>query len=72
MRAQTVIRVRMIEGVPYFRHAVRFRLASGERRRWVRWSPGFPWVREEVARELVERFGFEAIKPGSLTIEALA
>lgn len=57
-----------VEGVPYYRFVVRYTLRTGQRRRMVRWSPGFPWVREEIARELVERFGIEAIKPGSVTI----
>jgi hypothetical protein len=34
----------------------------------VRWSPGPPWVRDEVGRELVERFGVEGIKAGSVSI----
>jgi hypothetical protein len=57
-----------IEGVPYHRFRVRYTLADGRRRTMVRLSPGFPWVREEIARELVERFGLEGIKPGSVTI----
>ncbi len=62
--------VKWVEGVPYRRFTVRYRLASGERRRMVRWSPGFPWIREEVARELLSRFDLEDIKPGSVTIRA--
>jgi hypothetical protein len=58
-----------IEGVPYYRHVVRYTLTSGQRRRMVRWSPGAPWVYQEVGRELLERFGLEAIKLGSVTIE---
>jgi hypothetical protein len=61
--------VKHIEGVPYYRHVVRYALSDGRRRRMVRWSPGHPWVRTEVARELVERFGVEGIKRGSVTIE---
>lgn len=57
-----------IEGVPYERFVVRYTLTSGQRRRMVRWSPGLPWIREEVARELCARFGLESIKPGSVTI----
>lgn len=56
---------KVIEGVPYFRHVVRFTLADGRRRRWVRWSPGYPWIGGEVARELRDRFGRDGIKPGS-------
>jgi hypothetical protein len=59
-----------IEGVPYERFVIRYTLTSGERRRMVRWSPGFPWIREEIGRELCERFGIEGIKPGSVTIRA--
>ena len=58
----------MVEGVPYYRHVVRFTLADGRRRRWVRWSPGAPWVTGEVLHELVDAFGRGAIKPGSVTI----
>lgn len=63
--------LRFVEGVPYRRFVVRYTLVSGaatRRLRMVRWSPGFPWVRDEVARELDARFGVKAIKPGSVTI----
>lgn len=63
-------RVKSIEGVPYTRFVVRYRLATGERRRMVRWSPGYPWIREEVARELISRHDLEGIEPGSVTISA--
>lgn len=59
----------ILEGVPYYPFVVRFRLTNGKRRRWVRWSPGHPWVRNEVARELIATFGDE-IKNGSVTIRA--
>lgn len=59
---------RVIEGVPYHRFIVRYTLRTGKRRRLVRYSPGFPWVRTEVARELDDRHGIEAIKPRSVTI----
>lgn len=58
----------MVEGVPYERFIIRYTLISGQRHRMVRWSPGLPWIREEIARELHERFGLESIKPGSVTI----
>jgi hypothetical protein len=48
-------RVAMVEGVPWYPHVVRFTLADGRRRRWVRWSPGHHWVYGEVARELQDR-----------------
>lgn len=57
-----------IEGVPYHRFVVHFTLADGRRRRLVRWSPGHPWVREEVGRELLDTHGLEGIKHGSCTI----
>ena len=60
--------VRHVENVPYYKFRIRYRLATGERRTMVRWSPGFPWVRDEIGRELVERFGLEGIAPGSVTI----
>ena len=59
---------RTIEGVPYHRFVVRYTLTDGKRRRLVRWSPGFPWVRAEVLRELDDRHGIEAIKPNSVAI----
>lgn len=61
-------RTRVIEGVTYRPFLVRYTLASGARRRMVRWSPGEPWVYDEVGRELLERFGLEGIKPNSVTI----
>ena len=61
---------RTIEGVPYHRFVIRYTLTDGRRRRMVRWSPGFPWIREEIARELDATFGIEAIKPGSVTIRS--
>ena len=61
------MRTRIIEGVPYRPFLVRY-TANGKRRRMVRWSPGLPWVREEICRELSARFGVEAIKPGSVAI----
>jgi hypothetical protein len=57
--------VKLVEGVPWYRFVIRFRLLSGERRRMVRWSPGEPWIREEIARELSDRQ--LVIKPGSVT-----
>lgn len=60
----------ILEGVPYHRYVVRYTLADGRRRRLVRWSPGFPFVYEEVGRELVDRFGVDGIHPGSVTITA--
>ncbi len=61
----------IVEGVRYQRFRIRYTLKPGgknDRRRMVRWSPGFPWVREEIARELVDRYGLDGIKPGSVTI----
>lgn len=60
---------REIEGVRYWRFRVRFRLADGRVRVWTRWSPGFPWIREEIARELEARgLAPEDLKPHSCTI----
>jgi len=61
-------RLKNIEGVRYRRFVVRYTLANGARRRMMRWSPGAPWVYDEVARELVDRFGLEGLKPRSVTI----
>ena len=58
-----------VEGVPWRRFIVRYRLTDGRRRRLIRYSPGFPWVMDEVGRELMERHGREAIRPGSVSIE---
>lgn len=64
--------VKYIENVPYYRFRVRYTLASGQRRRMSRLSPGFPWVLDEIARELVDRFGLEGIKAGSVTVARVA
>lgn len=61
-----------IESVWYERFEVCFRLADGRRRRWVRWSPGFPWVYDEVGRELFETFGAAGVRERSATIRRLA
>jgi hypothetical protein len=60
--------LKMIEGVSYYRFVVRFRLADGRERRWFRWSPGHPWVRDEIGRELHAKFGADGVQPGSATI----
>lgn len=62
--------IRFVEGVPYQRYRVRFRLADGRRRSWVRWSPALTFARQEVGRELFETFGASGVKPHSCTIEA--
>lgn len=58
----------ILEGVRYHRFRVRYTLADGTRRSMVRWSPGNPWVREEVGRELLDAFGADGIRPHSVTI----
>lgn len=63
---------RYVENVPYYRFRIRYTLATGQRRRMFRWSPGFPWVRDEIGRELLERYTLDGIKPGSVTIESAA
>lgn len=63
--------VRFIEGVPYYRHEVRYRLADGRKRRMYRWSVGDKYVYQEVALELASRFGIEGIQPGSVRIELI-
>ena len=60
-----------IEGVPYRPYRIYYTLANGKRRRMVRWSPGYPWIREEIARELLDRFGLEGLRPRSVSIHAL-
>lgn len=54
-----------IEGVPYNRFRVYFRDLAGRRRQLTRWSPGYPWVRGEIAREFFDRGD---VKPGSAVI----
>ena len=63
--------VKYIENVPYYRFRVRYTLACGQRRVMVRLSPGYPWVRDEIGMELLERFGADGIKPGSVTIRSV-
>ena len=64
---------RMVENVMYARYLVRWTTADGKRHRAIRWSPaGAAWVRGEVARELVDRFTLEGIKPSSVTVERKA
>jgi hypothetical protein len=46
--------VRIIEGVAYTRFRVRWRQA-GKRRQLTLWSPGRPWLGEEVNRALSAR-----------------
>lgn len=47
--------MKVVEGVPYYRFAVRFRTKEGQRIRWLRWSPGPPWLFEEIDREITYR-----------------
>lgn len=60
----------LIEGVRYHRYVVRYTLRTGQRRRMVRWSPGAPWVYDEIGRELLERYGADGVRPRSCTIVA--
>lgn len=57
-------RVRVIEGVEYHPHEVRFRLRGGRRFKRTYWSPGEPWVGTEVVRALGDEFGYENIVEG--------
>ncbi|MFZ5896432.1 MAG: hypothetical protein ACOY0T_35590 [Myxococcota bacterium] len=63
--------MKRIEGVSYYRFCIRYRLSDGRRLTMIRYSPGYPWVHEEITRELVERFGLDGIKPGSVTIRCV-
>ncbi len=56
---------RVYEGVPYYRYLVRFTMSDGRRVRWVRWSPGDPWIHDQLAREFSDRFESGEVKPGS-------
>ncbi len=63
--------LRYVEGVPYQRYTVRFRLSDGRVRRWGRWSVATgQYVYAEVGRELADRFGIDGIKPHSCSIVA--
>lgn len=44
-----------IEGVPYYRFRLAFKSADGKRRQATLWSPGHPWLGEEVTRYLNNR-----------------
>jgi hypothetical protein len=59
----------IIEGVPYYPFIVTFRTTDGKRHKLTHWSPGYPWVRQEVARGLDDRFGISEIVPGSCAIQ---
>ena len=52
---EAMTRERLFEGVPYHRYRVEFTTESGERCRLFHWSPGLPWLREEVTRMLNDR-----------------
>ena len=60
--------LKYVEGVPWYRHVVRYTTTDGEREEFVIWSPGEPWVRMEVSRTLAGTPGILNIKPGSVTI----
>lgn len=62
---------RMIEGVPYYPFIVRFTVVSNGRKRqcmYRLWSPGEPWIREEIARKLDN---IDNVQPNSVRVEAL-
>lgn len=61
--------MKTLEGVPYHRFVIRFTLATGERRRWVRYSPALSFMRSELVREWSQK-GIEPtdLKLGSCSI----
>lgn len=61
--------VRRIEGVPYYRHVVTYRTKDGKRHRFEHDSPGFPWVRVEVARRIQDVHALSFVEPGSVAIQ---
>lgn len=65
------LHVRMIENVPWYPFAVRYRLADGRLRRRLHWSPGYPWVYDEVGRGLLDQYGEHGVMPGSCVIRQL-
>jgi hypothetical protein len=65
------LRTRTYQGVSYSAFRVRFKLTTGDIKRWIRWSPGFPWIVEEITREIQDRFESGDILPRSLTIRKI-
>lgn len=61
----------IIEGVPWFRFRVTYRLKgrAGNRRSFTVRSPGFPWVREEVGRMLEDLNAEQPLRHGSASID---
>jgi len=55
-----------IEGVPYQRFVIRFTLADGRRRKWVRWAPYPQAMADALRREFHDRD--VPIKPGSKVV----
>lgn len=62
LRVARRLQERVYEGVPYRRYAVSFQTTAGKRVRVHVWSPGQPWLREEVSRMLGDRGD---VRPGS-------
>lgn len=62
---------RIYEGVPYYPYRVRFKLADGRRRSWVRWAPARYYMIEAVCRELEATFGADGVKAFSCTVRPL-
>jgi hypothetical protein len=60
--------MRLIEGVPYCRFRVSVTLTSGKRRRLFRHSPGFPWIRSEVTRELYDLYEPQEVKRVTISL----
>lgn len=60
---------KFIEGVPYTPFLLRFRGADGKPKRRVLWSPGLPWLREEVSRYLIAH---DVPKGSTCTIRSLS
>lgn len=61
----------VVEGVVYRRFVIRYTVSVDgrpRRRKMIRWSPGIPWIRMEIARELDSQYGIENIKPRSVSI----
>lgn len=54
-----------IAGVEYFPFVISFKLASGKRRRWIRWAPYYGALYDSVCRELHDRFAESELPRGS-------
>jgi hypothetical protein len=65
------MKTKSIEGVTYYPFRVRFRLADGRRRVWIRYAPALQYAYESLNREWSARFEPSELMPGSCTVRAV-